>query len=621
MSQVWEVVGGADKGGILVRDGAGTVSKMLKERLATGSLVLETGMEGDRIGYRLLKGDGPEEGWVSVKLKDKEMLKKSDQKASDLEVPEEKGPKESTRGIFDIPEEVTAMIKERCEKELEKPPYQWQWIDTNLVMNNHAKKAKGIFYKLDFPWNEETLSSMGPSWLTRAMHTAGTMARTNKVTRIKLETKIKVTTGNNGGKFLFEVEYAKPEPGLATKLFAKVPFPFDGKTKNDRLSSSVNKQPAELYEVNAYRLLESSLPMRTPRFYFGDMSNETSNWIIINERINFHDFEGNNFGPPGDKPGSLPPYHIEGPYDKCIDYNLRGDHKEYYLLLTTVGAKMAGVAKSGNLGSADLLLASFRASPSGSDPMNWGCNPMGPSGEAPKQVMAKLKVATDFISDVGKAVFPEFAHTKAFCDKFTEVMMKTNAYNAEISYWQHMDSNYVGLGHMNLNVDNAYFWRDDDAKLCCGVFDWGGMGTSSFGTKLWWWYYCMDYDCFEANLSTFLEAFADAYAETGGPKVDPTELRKMVILAAFQQMLQLVAAVPQIYKMCGKSQWPEIKDRYDPRIALNVDDKSTIRLYIHCMNTVVRIIELMKGDQVLDQFIQDIYVGKMSFPLKQNYMD
>ena len=43
----------------------------------------------------------------------------------------------------------------------------------------------------------------------------------------------KVTTGNNGGKFLFEVEYEKASPDLHTKLFAKVPFPLSDKTKSD----------------------------------------------------------------------------------------------------------------------------------------------------------------------------------------------------------------------------------------------------------------------------------------------------------------------------------------------------------------------------------------------------
>mmetsp|Transcript_50400 Transcript_50400/g.90498 ORF Transcript_50400/g.90498 Transcript_50400/m.90498 type:complete len:452 (-) Transcript_50400:147-1502(-) len=439
------------------------------------------------------------------------------------------------------------------------------------------------------------------------------MDKDNRVTKIILEKKIKVTTGNNGGKFLFEVRYAKPDPDLHTKLFAKVPFAASGKTMSDRLSSSVNKQPAELYEINAYRYLEATLPMKTPRFYFGDISNETSNWIIITERIDFHDFNGNNFGKPSaETPKPLPPYEIEGPYDKCIDAgNLRGDHEEYYLLMTRVGARMAGLARNGAYGSQDLLKIAFRASPDHTKPALWGLNPDAATGEPPKQVSTKLDLAISFICDTAKVVFPPYVTAQAFQSKFRKAMMLVNAYTAEINYWMHMDNDYTALGHMNLNVDNAYFWRDADGKLDCGVFDWGGMGSSSYGAKLWWWYYCMDHNVFAKSITKLLETFCEQYQASGGPGLDVKLLQKMVIISGLQQMSGLVSAVPQIMKMCPKKNWADIQDRYDPRIGLNVDDKSTLRTYLHCMNSIVRIIEEMKGLEILEEFVQDVYVGML----------
>lgn len=49
------------------------------------------------------------------------------------------------------------------------------------------------------------------------------------------------------------VEVVRAEKNTEGQLFAKIPFPFSGQTKNDRLSSSVNKQPMDYYEVNCYR--------------------------------------------------------------------------------------------------------------------------------------------------------------------------------------------------------------------------------------------------------------------------------------------------------------------------------------------------------------------------------
>eukprot|EP00913_Durusdinium_trenchii_P022268 g20922.t1 len=61
----WEVIGGADKGGILVREGQSTTSKQLAERLSTGAFVEELDLRGERLNYKRLTGTGPEIGWVS----------------------------------------------------------------------------------------------------------------------------------------------------------------------------------------------------------------------------------------------------------------------------------------------------------------------------------------------------------------------------------------------------------------------------------------------------------------------------------------------------------------------------------------------------------------------------
>mmetsp|Transcript_69034 Transcript_69034/g.155063 ORF Transcript_69034/g.155063 Transcript_69034/m.155063 type:complete len:589 (-) Transcript_69034:90-1856(-) len=73
--QRWEVVGGADKGGILAREGDSIKSKELAPRLPLGTIIEELEMKGERMHYRKLEGDGPPMGWVSLKLKDEILLK------------------------------------------------------------------------------------------------------------------------------------------------------------------------------------------------------------------------------------------------------------------------------------------------------------------------------------------------------------------------------------------------------------------------------------------------------------------------------------------------------------------------------------------------------------------
>lgn len=72
-SRQWEVVGGADIGGILVREGKDTTSPHYCDRLATGALVEERELEGDRLHYEKLCGKGPHVGWISIKMRDEKL--------------------------------------------------------------------------------------------------------------------------------------------------------------------------------------------------------------------------------------------------------------------------------------------------------------------------------------------------------------------------------------------------------------------------------------------------------------------------------------------------------------------------------------------------------------------
>jgi len=74
--QFWKVVGGEKTGGIIVRSDSTYSSVVLAQRLSTGAVI--NGLELDesltRLRYELVAGDGPSEGWVTLKIKDKELL-------------------------------------------------------------------------------------------------------------------------------------------------------------------------------------------------------------------------------------------------------------------------------------------------------------------------------------------------------------------------------------------------------------------------------------------------------------------------------------------------------------------------------------------------------------------
>lgn len=71
---LWKVIGGADRGGIIVREGSNLESLKLSDRLSFGAMVRELVVEEGRLHYRLISGTGPTSGWVSVSLRQKDLL-------------------------------------------------------------------------------------------------------------------------------------------------------------------------------------------------------------------------------------------------------------------------------------------------------------------------------------------------------------------------------------------------------------------------------------------------------------------------------------------------------------------------------------------------------------------
>eukprot|EP00439_Symbiodinium_sp_Y106_P034919 s6497_g4.t1 len=75
--KLWKVVGG-NTSGVLVREGCPLTSTELG-RLSTGSLVQEIEIISDRLHYQKLSGDGPAHGWMSLRLKGKDLVARTSQ--------------------------------------------------------------------------------------------------------------------------------------------------------------------------------------------------------------------------------------------------------------------------------------------------------------------------------------------------------------------------------------------------------------------------------------------------------------------------------------------------------------------------------------------------------------
>ncbi|CAE7487477.1 unnamed protein product [Symbiodinium sp. CCMP2456] len=77
---LWQVVGGAASGGIVVRSGASLTTQQADLRLANGAIVQQLEAKSvrgsGRLRYELVRGTGPSTGWVSLCLHGKDLLKR-----------------------------------------------------------------------------------------------------------------------------------------------------------------------------------------------------------------------------------------------------------------------------------------------------------------------------------------------------------------------------------------------------------------------------------------------------------------------------------------------------------------------------------------------------------------
>ncbi|CAE7783452.1 Herc2, partial [Symbiodinium sp. CCMP2456] len=188
---LWEVVGGVDKGGIMVREGESTTSTQTADRLSTGAVVLLLELKGDRLHYKLKSGTGPEEGWVSIRLKGNDLV---------IPIVGENGPKR----------------RPPPWKNVKQPQISYQEM-TEIA----SKNDPGDYYGMKFPYTKDMIVQMGPEWLTQAFHKSGVLPRDNAVTKISDAKEF--VGGGAGLKCTFTVEYKKDAPYLHKKLFAKLP--------------------------------------------------------------------------------------------------------------------------------------------------------------------------------------------------------------------------------------------------------------------------------------------------------------------------------------------------------------------------------------------------------------
>ena len=197
-----------------------------------------------------------------------------------------------------------------------------------------AGKAGGVgdLYGLPIPRTPSEVKKFGSSWLTKCFHAAGTLDKANSVKRVVAATELPVhqgadCAGGAGRKMFLSVEYEIPDLAvLHTELFLKLPWEPDWHMRGEL---SLGMGDGDGLEIAAYLYLEDLLPCHVPKFYFGDISRATTNYVLITERV--------PYAARGTDPTTLPVGAVHAACGKYEDFSLDAPEEYYKCLMRCMG--------------------------------------------------------------------------------------------------------------------------------------------------------------------------------------------------------------------------------------------------------------------------------------------
>jgi hypothetical protein len=389
----------------------------------------------------------------------------------------------------------------------------------------HLTIAPGDHYGLEFPISVPMLEDFGPAFLTRAFRASGAIAADNEVTAIVALQPISVQGASE--RALLTVDYARDEPGLHKQLFVKFP-PLEPNFKFGLIRMGYG-------EVAMQRLSGSDgFPVKTAKYYFGDHCAKTTNFILITERIPF---------------GVAP---VSPALRKGYDHMIAGVEGHYELLVRAL-ARLVGAHKRG----------AMPPEVDGIFPYAGAARDFEPIDDA----AGKIDRLIEFISQTAPHLFIAEASDPAFMARWREDLLYGLEHKDVVIAYLHGDADYTGICHPNLNVDNAWYWREPSGDLQIGLLDWGGAGHMSVAQALSGMLMMPEPEKYQRLVDFVLSTFREELAAQCGVTLDAEELRLQFKASTFSTAIcTIVEFFGDVFAVHTPEAYASMKDRFDPRL-------------------------------------------------------
>mmetsp|Transcript_84336 Transcript_84336/g.187322 ORF Transcript_84336/g.187322 Transcript_84336/m.187322 type:complete len:599 (-) Transcript_84336:18-1814(-) len=460
------------------------------------------------------------------------------------------------------------------------PPFKR--LNATQMAEMSVKNLPGCWSGMKFPHKADQLESFGAAWYTEAFHRFGTLPKDNVVTEVVSVEPLPYSgfdaAGGAGQKAFVTLKYLKPDPNLHTKLFAKMPWDyFESETaKRERMQISTYNDNDSV-ELLTSMCLELLLPFRIPKLYFCDINRDTTNYVLITERIPFG------------KRGKMvhgrvekvrrKPFEVLPVCGKYQDYLLEDPPKIYYALFR----EMAHLAAWDHHGRYDDLLG-----PRQNFTMEQTLSSLGSRKPLKKKRIESVRnsadlmmsQAIDFALNVAPQIFTRAGKDKQQLQKMKDEIMEFAPFFDDLKLFLGSDSDYVAAMHANLQADNAYFWPDEHGDLDIGVFDWCAFGRVPFILLFMGCLSGAEAAMLDEHEAGLMQMFCDEYKRYGGPHINVEDLLLRYQLNWPMYAMDCGQWVERaIYVECSKEEFRSIRSVQD--------DKFVSRWSVRCRGTAL----------------------------------
>jgi hypothetical protein len=415
---------------------------------------------------------------------------------------------------------------------------------------------------LPIPAHAAALREGGAAFLTQAFRAAGTLAADNAVARV---TQFEDCPGGSTGRKLWlAVAYDQPADDLPTQLFVKFSRDFDDAIR-DRAKNQLEP------EVRLALLSRTpGFPIAVPACLFADYHHESGTGILITQRI--------GFGQAG----------IEALHEKCRDYEIAQPLQHYRALLKAL-ARLAGTHKAGGLGADIAAQFPFDAEQAAtSDRIRY----------TEQQLLNRVSRYSDFATKHPQ-LLPANIRDAAFVTQLKRDVPRFLQHELVIRQFLHGRPEFIALCHWNANIDNAWFRRNAQGELECGLMDWGRVGQMSIALALFGALSAAEIELWNQHLGELLTLFAKEFQRCGGPVLDVRELQNHLLLFVALMGLAWLMDAPALIE-AQIADLASIESRRDPRF----NAIETARVQLHMMTTVLNLWQTRDFGAMLDRFLQ-----------------